>query len=340
MKAIVCEMCGSQDLVKQDGMYVCQNCGTKYSPDDAKKLMVEVSGTVKVDNSQKIENYYQLARRAKASGNSKEAAKYYDLIRQENPSDWESSFFATYFAAMQTNIAGIANAAYSIANSAVSSIKLIVDNIEDNNAKVSACCDIADYVMNKASVPLMKATMEHYNKYSTATGALNEKTERAKAIALMLISLGDTIEAFFSDNFELCKNASSNAWSIAIIACNTASIIFPKDKEVYINKIKKYQPDYQPPVEKKSGCYVATAVYGSYDCPQVWTLRRYRDYTLAESWYGRAFIRIYYAISPTLVKWFGKTEWFKNLWKPRLDKMVETLNSDGVEDTPYSDRNW
>ena len=26
-------------------------------------------------------------------------------------------------------------------------------------------------------------------------------------------------------------------------------------------------------------CYVATAVYGSYDCPEVWTLRRFRDYT-------------------------------------------------------------
>lgn len=30
-------------------------------------------------------------------------------------------------------------------------------------------------------------------------------------------------------------------------------------------------------------CYVATAVYGSYDCPQVWILERYRDYTLAET---------------------------------------------------------
>ena len=27
------------------------------------------------------------------------------------------------------------------------------------------------------------------------------------------------------------------------------------------------------------GCYVATCIYGSYDCPQVWTLRRYRDYS-------------------------------------------------------------
>ena len=88
------------------------------------------------------------------------------------------------------------------------------------------------------------------------------------------------------------------------------------------------------------GCYVATAVYGSYDCPQVWTLRRYRDYTLAETWYGRAFIRTYYAISPTLVKWFGHTEWFKRMWKGKLDSMVADLNAEGVKDTPYEDRNW
>lgn len=93
-------------------------------------------------------------------------------------------------------------------------------------------------------------------------------------------------------------------------------------------------------VEAGGGCYVATAVYGSYDCPQVWTLRRYRDYTLAETWYGRAFIRTYYAISPTLVKWFGHTEWFKKMWKGRLDRMVATLNAEGVDDTPYEDRNW
>ena len=91
---------------------------------------------------------------------------------------------------------------------------------------------------------------------------------------------------------------------------------------------------------KSSGCYVATAVYGSYDCPQVWTLRRYRDYTLAETWYGRAFIKTYYAISPTLVKWFGHTDWFKNMWKGKLDRMVAKLQANGIESTPYKDRNW
>lgn len=88
------------------------------------------------------------------------------------------------------------------------------------------------------------------------------------------------------------------------------------------------------------GCYVATAVYGSYDCPQVWTLRRFRDDTLAETWYGRAFIRTYYAVSPTLVKWFGDTVWFKRMWRGTLDRMVRKLNDKGVEDTRYEDRLW
>lgn len=96
----------------------------------------------------------------------------------------------------------------------------------------------------------------------------------------------------------------------------------------------------QPAQTSSDGCYVATAVYGSYDCPQVWTLRRFRDNTLAETWYGRLFIHTYYAISPTLVKWFGKTKWFKNLCKPKLDRLVMRLNDSGVENTPYNDRNW
>ena len=90
----------------------------------------------------------------------------------------------------------------------------------------------------------------------------------------------------------------------------------------------------------KKACYVATAVYGSYDCPQVWTLRRYRDYQLASTWYGRAFIHIYYAISPTIVKWFGDTQWFKDMWKGKLDKMVGSLQLKGYESTPYDDLDW
>jgi len=86
------------------------------------------------------------------------------------------------------------------------------------------------------------------------------------------------------------------------------------------------------------GCYIATAVYGSYNCPQVWTLRRYRDNTLRRTWHGRIFIRLYYGISPTIVKVFGKKSWFNRIFKQRLDTMTDKLNGMGVSDAPYHDK--
>jgi hypothetical protein len=48
------------------------------------------------------------------------------------------------------------------------------------------------------------------------------------------------------------------------------------------------------------GCFIATAVYGDYSAPEVMVLRRLRDEVLAESKFGRAFIKVYYKVSPTL----------------------------------------
>lgn len=88
------------------------------------------------------------------------------------------------------------------------------------------------------------------------------------------------------------------------------------------------------------GCYIATCVYGSYDCPEVWTLRRFRDFRLAQSVLGRAFIRSYYAISPTVVSIFGNMSSFQYFWRRILDSVVSKLKSNGVSDKPYQDINW
>lgn len=97
MKQLTCEMCGSTELIKQDGVFVCQACGTKYSVEEAKKMMVEgtvdVQGTVKIDMSEKLQNLYQVARRAKDDNDSETAAKYYDMILVEDPTSWEASFY-------------------------------------------------------------------------------------------------------------------------------------------------------------------------------------------------------------------------------------------------------
>ena len=166
------------------------------------------------------------------------------------------------------------------------------------------------------------------------------------------VAIEDLINARKIAKLLLDKGASVNVTStggVALYNKNTDAEIASMIKAKYPNMEKgKAAGDMEKgkaagDMEKgkaAGGCYVATAVYGSYDCPQVWTLRRYRDYTLAETWYGRAFIRTYYAISPTLVKWFGHTEWFKNMWKGKLDRMVTNLKTDGFEDTPYEDKQW
>lgn len=38
---LICEMCGKTDWMKQDGMFVCQHCGCKYSVGEARKMMGE-----------------------------------------------------------------------------------------------------------------------------------------------------------------------------------------------------------------------------------------------------------------------------------------------------------
>ena len=85
------------------------------------------------------------------------------------------------------------------------------------------------------------------------------------------------------------------------------------------------------------GCYIATAVYGSYDCPEVWTLRRFRDEYLKGSVFGRLFVRFYYAVSPGLVRRVGGRDFFRKPVKRVLDQFVIHLKK-GFQDTPYDDR--
>ena len=89
---------------------------------------------------------------------------------------------------------------------------------------------------------------------------------------------------------------------------------------------KSAPPPAGKPSHKPEGCYIATCVYGSYDCPQVRTLRAFRDAVLRRTWYGRAFVRAYYAVSPTLVKRFGSAPWFRRLCKAPLDRLVARLS--------------
>ena len=89
--------------------------------------------------------------------------------------------------------------------------------------------------------------------------------------------------------------------------------------------------------QKRGGCYVASAVYGSYDCPEVWVLRRFRDQTLMSTVFGKAFVHTYYVLSPWAVRHGGAV--LRAVAGPSLHFLVRVLRGRGVLDTPYTDPN-
>ena len=106
---------------------------------------------------------------------------------------------------------------------------------------------------------------------------------------------------------------------------------------MYFGLIKSESVSKKSNQTSSEGCYIATCVYNSYDCPEVWTLRRFRDKKLASSVFGRLFIKWYYAVSPIIVRHVGKKRAFINSGKWVLDKIIKILNKSGFESSPYKD---
>ena len=106
MKRLVCEICGSSEIRKDNGVFVCQACGCQYSTEDVRKMLVEVEGTVEVtgtvmvDNTPYVEKYLANARRAREKEDWEEVEKYYNMVEQNDPDNIEAIFFSAYGKAM------------------------------------------------------------------------------------------------------------------------------------------------------------------------------------------------------------------------------------------------
>ena len=407
MKQLTCEMCGGTDLMKQDGAFVCQNCGMKYSVEEAKKMMIEgtvdVQGTVKVDNTAFVERYLQNARRARQKEDWSETEKYYNMVEQNDPTNIEAIFYST-FARVKSALleAESKDKRQGVFNILVKGVSIIYDNYDNTKEEHQKLLfEIMDDIKGLKAGKIVPTT--HLANYETKNGYGNvvDRSQRIEndslnvtyemidgVITAYMDSLAnvivehspESVKKLFVENVNFISMSSEIHEKVAphINGYKTpqqASVEIAKqvkmddqttsaDVDAQINKLgkticpmfmsgevlnsslknmvraelKKAHPDAKA---LKSGCcYVATAVYGSYNCPEVWTLRRFRDDSLAETWYGRAFVKTYYAISPTLVKWFGHTEWFKKMWRGTLDRMVMKLQTKGFESTPYEDKEW
>lgn len=333
MQAVTCELCGSNEIIKKDGLYVCQHCGTKYSVEEARKLI----SVVRIDKTNETENLLMIARRARDENNKGNAARYYDMVLRNDPTNWEASFYQVYFQAMSCNIIQIRSAACSVANNLRSTIRLICDYVHPEEQE-KVLNEVIERVVH-ISTMMVNAATNHYNKFSSSDGALEEYNERVVAVGNIYEKLEASAKEFFSGKVEILLHIQKIFNSYVSARGGSYNDEYrTKTTARLAAEIKQKDRTYSPPAVSTGGCYVATCAYGSYDCPQVWVLRRYRDEFLSLSWYGRAFVRTYYAISPTLVRLFGKNTLLRSVCRKLLDVLVGKLLEAGVSDKPYKDK--
>ncbi len=163
---------------------------------------------------------------------------------------------------------------------------------------------------------------------------INNTTYTPKAIADIPMGMG----VYVSVLNPKCKSVHSNSIELSsFAACVVEGAVIDSVDEKGRIVTRKYNPKIDDDKEEKNGCYIATSVYGSYDCPEVWVLRRFRDKCLKKYTLGRLFIKFYYAISPRLVSKFGDKKVFSGVFKPMLDNLVNRLMDEGYESTNYYD---
>lgn len=340
LEALVCPNCnGEVELDKDQEFGFCKYCGTKVQNTNIKI----VKGKVKVDKSNELENYYVIARRALKDGDNEKAEKYYDLILQQEPNSWEAVFYTAWCNAYSCKIMNIGSAAIKVNNSLSSVLKLIKDDLKGKKREEA----VKEVILkaNEIFLALYNAAKNHYDgiNYEIRNNYTQEYLDRAFNCLKGLNYLADLCDLNFSDIESIKEDigtvyANSNFIHIGLVPLLANKQLNIEEIHERTEKVKKYNPEYIEPQIKTSGCYVATAVYGSYDCPEVWTLRRFRDNYLDDHFFGRLFIKCYYKISPTLVKIFGKNKIFVSINRQILDKWVNLLNERGYENTKYNDK--
>ncbi len=98
MKKIICEMCCGNNLVTEDGVLVCLNCGTKYTKEQSRRMLM----TINAESDSPLEKYYINARRALKQQDWVGVERYYDLVLREEPNSIEAIFYNAYGMVLQS----------------------------------------------------------------------------------------------------------------------------------------------------------------------------------------------------------------------------------------------
>lgn len=260
-----------------------------------------------------IPNWLTIAQTAKQAGNNEEAIAYFNKILEVDltyADAWLGKGQCSFLASTLANLN--IKEAWTYFEKAIESATVREDMVAE-----------IGFFLTKQLVVVYDLGVNHYNKFKETNGAREEFLFHIKWIA-------DTFYKFRKNYDYADKDFLEKGTLIfTLVYKETSEEQYNSFKNKFVTDIKALDPNYKPP-KVQEGCFIATAVYGSYDDASVMELRRFRDERLRQTSSGRKFITIYYRLSPAVARVIENNESLKAIvrWvviKP-LVKLVRLYN--------------
>lgn len=189
MQAIKCEMCGSNDIIKDDGLYVCNNCGTKYTVEEARKLM----GTVEIDHSTDTKNILQNAINMYNTGDYSTAQNLFTQVLNLDPKNPKATLLRALASQWQRSTVVVST------NSAIQLSISLANKQWGDNAEYFDLCNEAMANSVKLTDAIVNVAIKQYNTFvedakgnSVLTSQIKsrEKNMQEKVLSASLLLLG------------------------------------------------------------------------------------------------------------------------------------------------------
>jgi DNA-directed RNA polymerase subunit RPC12/RpoP len=355
MVSVNCTSCGGKiqlDNQKESGF--CLHCGAKI-------VFREAIQKVEFVNGPNIDNLMKIAKTAFEDGSNAEAVDYFNKVLEIDADNWEAIYYKGLAKAWKSTLGDICLS--DATRGATRALELYITRNNPTQSETYEIRNLFAVEIHKVIVALFNLSVKHYNEFWELENSADEYWERVGHCSLALAYCTSLISDDMVKSSEQIKNNKvaflKHQVTYMVEKCKwlryKGDSVWNGSRYVdnYINtwvldsvrqaavaqydecvaEIQKNDLNYQPPViartgyTKSGGCYIATAVYGSYEAPEVMVLRKFRDEVLTKSLLGRVFIKTYYVLSPPVANWLKSAKRTNKIVKVLLDNLVNKLQN-------------